>query len=301
MRFFFYFLLIFFLGCSAKVEKKLVKKKEVVTYKINNPKPYYQDDTEYEIQMGSYKKYSYEDNKTTVNETNVSEINKSKPDDILKILDKNLTHYNASVKEVKYKNKLMLLVNLVSVVHFDTDKYKIKKKYEKNLIKIIKVLKDANKSVLIVGHTDSVGSDRYNQALSELRAREVYKFFIKNGFDKSNLDYIGYGEEQPIATNATAKGRAKNRRVELFVDDNITVMYQYLKHRDINTSFLNNHNKLRAGKIEKTLKGWSKNISEAEIKKKFVKLSKPLRDNLNINLQKRVIIINLPKRELKEK
>ena len=67
----------------------------------------------------------------------------------------------------------------------------------------------------IGGHTDSVGSDSYNQKLSEQRAKAVCDYLISQGVDKARLSYKGYGESEPIATNETEAGRQRNRRVEL--------------------------------------------------------------------------------------
>jgi outer membrane protein OmpA-like peptidoglycan-associated protein len=288
MRYLILFLIIIFWGCKNNVEKKPLKNKVKVEFskKIKPQEEFNQTNIMQNLE-----------NKKDIEDFNTSHVNTK--ENIFKKIEANLS--NVEVKKIHYNQKTMLLINLGPVVNFNTNKYDIKDKYKKNLLHIVDVLKDANQSILIVGHTDSVGSDRYNQALSELRAREVYKFFIQHGYDSKKIDYIGYGEEQPIATNATPQGRAKNRRVEVFVDGNFSFMYKYLKNRDINTSFLNNHIKTQAGRVEKTVKGWSKNLSEQEIKMKFVKLSKPVRENLHINLKKRVIIINLPSRELKEK
>ena len=67
----------------------------------------------------------------------------------------------------------------------------------------------------ISGHTDNIGSDKYNQKLSEKRAKSVKKYLLANfNIDKSRLIAKGYGESQPFATNNTSEGRALNRRVE---------------------------------------------------------------------------------------
>jgi OmpA-OmpF porin, OOP family len=65
------------------------------------------------------------------------------------------------------------------------------------------------------GHTDSTGSDAYNQALSQRRAHSVCEYLIDHGIDKARLQERGYGESRPIADNATDEGRARNRRVTL--------------------------------------------------------------------------------------
>ena len=73
-------------------------------------------------------------------------------------------------------------------------------------------------NVIIVGHTDSVGPADRNKALSLERAKSVARYLVSRGVDRSRLKYAGRGEEEPIASNATAAGRAKNRRVEFIVE-----------------------------------------------------------------------------------
>ena len=76
-----------------------------------------------------------------------------------------------------------------------------------------------NVHVEVDGHTDSVGSDAYNQKLSERRAKGVYDYLTQHGIDASRLDGPkGYGKTQPIDTNDTAAGRQRNRRTELKVE-----------------------------------------------------------------------------------
>lgn len=72
-------------------------------------------------------------------------------------------------------------------------------------------------SIAISGYTDSVGSDAYNQKLSEARARSVADYLSKHGFHASQEDAHGFGRASPVATNDTAEGRARNRRVEIIV------------------------------------------------------------------------------------
>lgn len=75
-----------------------------------------------------------------------------------------------------------------------------------------------NPSVVVSGHTDSVGSTAVNEALSQKRAETVASFLEKvGGFDKTRLTALGYGESRPVATNETAAGRASNRRIEVLI------------------------------------------------------------------------------------
>jgi outer membrane protein OmpA-like peptidoglycan-associated protein len=71
--------------------------------------------------------------------------------------------------------------------------------------------------VEVGGHTDSVGSEAYNQGLSERRADAVRDYLMSKGVKASRLTARGYGESRPVASNDTEEGRAENRRVELVV------------------------------------------------------------------------------------
>ncbi|MBP0905304.1 OmpA family protein [Mariniflexile gromovii] len=99
---------------------------------------------------------------------------------------------------------------------FDTGKSSIKSQSEKVLGDIIKILKEyPNSKFTVEGHTDSVGSEKLNQELSDARALSVKEYLTKNGIDEFRLSSKGYGESKPIDTNNTSKGRANNRRVEI--------------------------------------------------------------------------------------
>jgi OOP family OmpA-OmpF porin len=73
------------------------------------------------------------------------------------------------------------------------------------------------RSLKIVGHTDSTGTDAYNQQLSERRAAAVKTYLQNHGISSSMMTTLGMGESQPTASNATREGRAQNRRVEISV------------------------------------------------------------------------------------
>ena len=78
------------------------------------------------------------------------------------------------------------------------------------------VLQEFKQTLIVVaGHTDSRGSDSYNQALSERRANSVANYLLGQGVLEARIDAVGFGEKAPIADNGTEAGRAQNRRVEL--------------------------------------------------------------------------------------
>ncbi|MGR8929652.1 MAG: OmpA family protein [Gammaproteobacteria bacterium] len=99
-------------------------------------------------------------------------------------------------------------------VLFDFDSDKIKSKYDPLIDNAVKVMNlNPELTVEIQGHTDSYGSDAYNQDLSERRAMSVKRELINHGIDGNRMTTIGFGESQPVESNATDEGRAYNRRV----------------------------------------------------------------------------------------
>ena len=108
------------------------------------------------------------------------------------------------------------LLDYAKTILFDTGKASIKTESEEVLQNIIAILKEyKNAKFTIDGHTDSVGSAKLNQKLSEERAYSVMNYLIENGVASSRLTATGYGEERPIASNNTRQGRRTNRRVEI--------------------------------------------------------------------------------------
>ena len=100
-------------------------------------------------------------------------------------------------------------------VLFDFDKSTIKKNSFNDIDELVAVMKQyPDLNVTVEGHTDSVGSDAYNKKLSQRRANAIKGYMVNKGIDAKRLTAIGYGEEKPIADNATKEGQAQNRRVE---------------------------------------------------------------------------------------
>jgi len=111
-----------------------------------------------------------------------------------------------------------LIVNMSDVL-FDTGSYTLKPGAREKLAKISGiVLAHAGLSLQIEGHTDSVGGDDFNQQLSERRADSVRDFLAEQGVAPSSITARGFGKMQPVASNDTAEGRQRNRRVELVVN-----------------------------------------------------------------------------------
>jgi OOP family OmpA-OmpF porin len=101
---------------------------------------------------------------------------------------------------------------------FDFNKSVVKPAGKTKLDDLVAKIKGINLEVIIaVGHTDSVGSDAYNQKLSVLRAEAVKAYLVSKGIEKNRVYTEGKGEKQPVASNVTSEGRAKNRRVEIEV------------------------------------------------------------------------------------
>jgi OOP family OmpA-OmpF porin len=99
---------------------------------------------------------------------------------------------------------------------FDFDKSVLRPDGKKNIDDALAKLKGVDlEMVIATGHTDSVGTDAYNQKLSERRAAAVKEYLVSKGVASAKVTTIGKGESQPVATNKTAEGRQKNRRVDI--------------------------------------------------------------------------------------
>ena len=109
-------------------------------------------------------------------------------------------------------------VTFAADAFFDFDKAVLKPEAKAKLEDLVSKTKGINLEVIIaVGHTDSVGSDEYNQKLSVKRSEAVKAFLTGLGVEKNRVYTDGKGEKQPVADNKTTEGRAKNRRVEIEV------------------------------------------------------------------------------------
>ena len=108
---------------------------------------------------------------------------------------------------------------LVVHVNFDTDKAVIRKADTAELQKAIDFVKKyPGYNISVEGHTDNVGKEKYNQALSERRAAAVKKYLVEHGAANADrIKPVGFGETRPIADNKTAEGKFKNRRVEIVI------------------------------------------------------------------------------------
>ncbi|HVS91542.1 MAG TPA: OmpA family protein [Mucilaginibacter sp.] len=124
--------------------------------------------------------------------------------------NKNPFHITVLLQPIEVGNKVVL-----NNIFFDTNKFDIKPESKPELQKLIDFL-TVNPSIHIEisGHTDNVGTVQSNQVLSENRAKAVYQYLVNNGISADRLSYKGYGETQPIASNDTDEGKAKNRRTE---------------------------------------------------------------------------------------
>lgn len=111
-----------------------------------------------------------------------------------------------------------LKLGIASDATFAFDRADIQPQFRGTYDKIGTVLSDYDKTVIhVVGHTDSVGSDRYNLQLSRDRAEAVGRALRDRGVDGNRIIYYGQGEKQPVASNETDEGRRRNRRVEIYI------------------------------------------------------------------------------------
>ena len=101
-------------------------------------------------------------------------------------------------------------------VHFDFNKSTLTRKAKATLNETAKTLKEnPDIRVELAGYTDGTGTEVYNKGLSDRRSKAVFDYLVSKGIGASRMRVVGYGESNPVASNKTEEGRAKNRRVEL--------------------------------------------------------------------------------------
>lgn len=111
-----------------------------------------------------------------------------------------------------------ILITFNEGMQFDVNSSTVRSSSTGNLNDLSTVLaKYEDTDILIEGHTDSSGSEQYNQSLSEKRASSVKRKLIQNGIVASRMTAVGYGESQPLEDNSTEAGRQANRRVEIAI------------------------------------------------------------------------------------
>ncbi len=121
---------------------------------------------------------------------------------------------NSGVSITRNGDKIIL--NMPSNITFTTGSDSIKPEFFRVLNSVALVLKEFNQTTVnVFGHTDSDGGESFNQQLSERRGVNVANYLVSQGTDGRRFYIVGFGEERPIASNATADGKSRNRRVEI--------------------------------------------------------------------------------------
>ena len=117
-----------------------------------------------------------------------------------------------------YRQGDELVLRMPSGITFPVDRFDIQPQFQSTLNQVAQTLASYDQTNIdVMGHTDSTGSDAYNQALSERRAQAVSDYLSTHRVARARMGIRGYGESQPIASNDTEEGKAQNRRVEIKV------------------------------------------------------------------------------------
>lgn len=121
---------------------------------------------------------------------------------------------NAKVERIGEGIKVTFETGLL----FDTNSSYLRETSKQNLVDLASVLaKYPDTNILIEGHTDSTGEDKYNKWLSDRRSSSVKSFLTANSIKEKRMETAGYGEEKPVGDNGSAEGRQANRRVEIAI------------------------------------------------------------------------------------
>jgi outer membrane protein OmpA-like peptidoglycan-associated protein len=111
-----------------------------------------------------------------------------------------------------------LRLDVRSEASFEVNSVGLRKDFKTSLETMANIISEFDQTAVhIIGHTDSTGTQSYNQQLSEKRATSVSRYLSRNGVDRKRMRYSGRGENNPIDSNSTSSGRSKNRRVEIYL------------------------------------------------------------------------------------
>lgn len=141
-------------------------------------------------------------------------------------MDKQQRKMEQQLAQERQNNEIMLTriddetikLDVSSEVSFDINKATIKANFRDSLDKVADVISEYEKTAVhVIGHTDSTGSQSYNQQLSEQRAGSVARYLNSNGVQRERMRMSGRGELAPIADNNSSVGRSQNRRVEIYL------------------------------------------------------------------------------------
>jgi OOP family OmpA-OmpF porin len=117
-------------------------------------------------------------------------------------------------EEIVVVEEVVLEKIVLRGINFDFDKSDIKPEFVPVLDEAVEILKEnPDINVIVEGHTDWTGTEKYNMGLSERRAASVCNYLVGKGISQNSLETVGYGEADPIADNHTREGRSMNRRV----------------------------------------------------------------------------------------
>ena len=141
-------------------------------------------------------------------------------DDQKRDLEKNLaTEIQSGQARIEKLPNDVVRITMTNQTAFDTDSTNIKAGFHTTMDKLADVVVRYGKTTLtVVGHTDNVGSNDYNQKLSERRAHSVAQYLESKRVNSMRLALAGKGETQPVAPNSSEGGRQANRRVEIYVE-----------------------------------------------------------------------------------
>jgi outer membrane protein OmpA-like peptidoglycan-associated protein len=119
---------------------------------------------------------------------------------------------------VERVSQSQIKLNFPADLTFDVDRDSVKSQFVPTLRNVGNVLREYDQTTVdVYGHADSTGADAYNQDLSERRAMNVGSVLMQGGVIRQRLAVQGYGESRPIASNDSAQGRERNRRVEVYI------------------------------------------------------------------------------------